>query len=219
MPTRAHALKGDRSVDSRRAPRLRLIPGTDAVSDEDLMLRYRDGDASAFDALVQRHRGRVFGYLRRMGLRPARADELVADVFLKLHRAAPRYEVSAKFTTFLYTIAYRAALNAREKAHHQLDRPIGDSGDLDGRHSAPTLGSDPERSLAVKRAFAAVDRELQALPEGHRAAFVLYYKQGLGCGEIADALGISSAEAKGRLAYARKLLRSRLDRLLEERRD
>ncbi len=208
-------------MDPRRAPHLRLVPGTDAVSDEDLMLRYRDGDTSAFDALVQRHRGRVFGYLRRMGLRPARADELVADVFLKLHRAAPRYEVSAKFTTFLYTITYRAALNAREKAHHQLDRSVGDSGDLEARHAepAPALHGDPERALAVKRAFAAVDRELLTLPEGHRAAFVLYYKQGLGCSEVAEALGISSAEAKGRLAYARKLLRSRLDRLLEERRD
>ena len=57
---------------------------------------------------------------------------------------------------------------------------------------------------------ALLDEELAKLSEEHRTAFTLYYGQGLSCADVAAALQISPAEAKGRLAYARKLLRNRL---------
>lgn len=197
-------------------PRLRLASDLAARSDEDLMCAYRDGDVAAFDVLVQRHKGRVFGFLRRQGFAGPRAEELVADVFLKVHRAAPRYEPTAKFTTWLYTVTYRAGLNARDKAAHQLDRGVGGAAELElhGASQAPS----PERQLAARKQLAAVERELAELPDKHRTVFVLYYREGLSCAELADVLDITPAEAKGRLAYARKLLRARLQPLLAERR-
>ncbi len=183
------------------------------------MGRYRDGEPAAFDILVRRHRRSVLSFLHRTVGDGTRAEELLGDVFLKLHRAAPRYEPSAKFTTYLYTVAYRAALNARDKARHQLDSGVGGDAELE-RHAGSALATgsrDPEQRLADKQAIDALDRELAALSEGHRATFVLYYQQQMSCAEVAACLGITAAEAKGRLAYARKLLRTRLTALARER--
>lgn len=199
--------------------RLRVVGSLAELPDEELMLRYRDGETAAFDVLVLRHRDALFAFIRRVVQDAARAEEVLSDVFLKLHRASPRYEVKAKFRTYLYTIAWRAALNAAEKARHKLDSAVGGDAQLpaDPRSHVAALATDPERSVIVGRQLAALERELARLPEAHRAAFVLYYRQGLSCAEVAEALSITPAEAKGRLAYARKLLRDRLQPLLQGR--
>lgn len=188
---------------------LRLVADTEALhgmSDEDLMMGHRDGDSDCFEVLVDRYRGRIFSFLMRMGFRSARAEELAADVFLKLHRAAPRYQPSAKFSTYLYTVARRAGLNAHDRLSARLEVATGGH-ELD---QCPAPYVDAERQLAGKRSVALLDEELAKLSEEHRAAFTLYYGQGLSCADVAAALQISPAEAKGRLAYARKLLRHRL---------
>lgn len=205
--------------DATPCSHLRLVSDLSELPDETLMERYRDGDVAAFDVLVRRHRRPVLGFLRRLVPSATRAEELLGDVFLKLHRAAPRYEPTARFTTYLYTVAYRAALNARDKARHQLDSSVGGDAELEARSSVdrPTsLPQDPERAVQVREAMALLDRELATLPEAHRAAFVLYYQHDLSCAELASCLEISPAEAKGRLAYARKLLRTRLAPLLAD---
>jgi len=190
-------------------PRLRLVAAGESLrglADEELMTRHRDGHPGCFDVLVERYRAKIFGFLMRMGFQAAQAEELAADVFLKIHRAAPRYEPTAKFTTFLYTVARRRGLNARDRMSHRMEIAAGGH-ELD---SGPSGGVDAERQLAAKRSVALLQTELARLPEEHQAAFVLYYGEGLSCADIATTLSISPAEAKGRLAYARKLLRQRL---------
>jgi len=202
-------LNGDRN----RAGHLRLVGSIEELSDEELMARYRDGEVAAFDVLVRRHRGPLMAFIGRMVRNPARAEELLGDVFLKVHRAAPRYEPTAKLTTYLYTVAYRASLNALDRERHRRD-PVR-TGELEP--VMPTgPAHDPERAVATGEALDALERELAALPDAHRAAFLLYYRQGLDCAAVAECLGITAAEAKGRLAYARKLLRQRLAPMLEE---
>ena len=170
------------------------------------MERHRDGIPGCFDVLVERYKRKLFGFLRRMGFTPARAEELTADVFFKVHKAAPRYQPTAKFSTYVYTVARRAGLNAQDRMAHRLEVAAGGH-EMD---LGPGRTIDVERQLAAKRSVALLERELARLPEGHRAAFSLYYGDGFSCAAVADVLGISPAEAKGRLAYARKLLRQRL---------
>jgi RNA polymerase sigma-70 factor (ECF subfamily) len=199
--------------ETRPRRHLRVVPDLSSLSDEDLMCRYRDGDVAAFDGLVHRYRGPLNRYLLRLTGDRTRAEELVADVFLKIHRAAPRYEPTAKFSTYLYTVAYRAGLNHRSRMSHRRDFGAGGSFELEQHQQADLQGpsiDNPERAVRVKRDLAALEAELDRLPDAHRAAFVLYYVRGMSCAEIATTLDISSDEAKGRLAYARKLLRSRL---------
>ncbi|MCP4868330.1 MAG: sigma-70 family RNA polymerase sigma factor [Proteobacteria bacterium] len=192
---------------------MRLVDSIEEMADEDLMVRYRAGQTEAFDVIVRRHRGPLMAFIRRMVRDAARAEELLGDVFLKVHRAAPRYEPTAKLTTYLYTVAYRACLNALDREKHRVDHPA--TGDFEAvKPTGPR--HDPERNVATGEALAALERELGSLADGHRAAFLLYYRQGLSCAEVAACLEITPAEAKGRLAYARKLLRQRLAPMLEE---
>lgn len=170
------------------------------------MERHRDGHEGCFDILVERYKTKMVNFIRRMGFPASRAEELAADVFLKVHRAAPRYQPTAKFTTFLYTVARRRGLNAKDRMSHRLEIAAGGH-ELD---MGPGPSIDVDRRLAAKRSVALLELELERLPDGHRDAFALYYGQGLSCAEIADVLSISAAEVKGRLAYSRKLLRQRL---------
>jgi RNA polymerase sigma-70 factor (ECF subfamily) len=189
--------------------RLRLVAdgaALQALSDEELMLRHRDGHPGCFDLLVQRHGRRTQQFLIRMGFPPSRAEEIAADVFLKVHRAAPRYEASAKFTTFLYTVARRAGMNARNRASSRLEVAAGGL-EMDEGPAPPV---DLDAALGARRSVALLQAELNRLPPEHQDAFALYYGQGLSCTEVAQTLQITPAEAKGRLAYARKLLRQRL---------
>jgi RNA polymerase sigma-70 factor (ECF subfamily) len=181
------------------------------------MLRYRDGQAAAFDVLVLRHRRRIYSFLLRRVRNPARAEELLSDVFLKLHRAAPRYSPEARFTTYLYTIAYRASLNAQARQRNRPDQGVGGTEELDaiGSIDGAAGTASPDRVLRSQRAVARLDHEIAQLPEGQQAAFILYYRQGLSCAEAAECLGLSAAEVKGRLAYARKLLRERMAEFLD----
>ena len=72
--------------------------------DVKLMLRLKDGDESAFETLVERHRTRVINTVYRFTGQRDIAEDLAQDVFISLYRAAPRYEPRAKFTTYLYRI-------------------------------------------------------------------------------------------------------------------
>src|ERR1700747_25634 len=76
-----------------------------APSDEELMLAYAAGDPSAFDALYARHKGGVYRYLARQCRQAGIADELFQDVWMNLIRVRASYAPTAKFTTWLYTLA------------------------------------------------------------------------------------------------------------------
>src|SRR5690554_5607341 len=89
--------KAAQSVEDAAAPKDR--------SDEQLMLAYAGGDMAAFEELVGRHERALFYYILRSCGRTELAEEILQEVFLKVIKASDRYEPSAKFTTWVYTIA------------------------------------------------------------------------------------------------------------------
>jgi len=76
------------------------------AGDEQLMLAYREGDAGAFEQLYQRHKGRLFRFVLRSIRDRAIAEELYQEIWMRAIEARGRYEVQAKFTTWIYTIAH-----------------------------------------------------------------------------------------------------------------
>jgi RNA polymerase sigma-70 factor (ECF subfamily) len=175
-------------------------------SDEDLMLAYRAGEASAFDALYARHRGGVFRYLRRQAGNAAIAEELFQDVWLKLIDARASYEPRAKFTTWLFTIAHNRLMDhfrARSRAAlvSYEDNPIDDVAAETPR---------PEEWLARKQDAALLLQALEALPAAQREAFLLQQEGELSLEEIAAVTGVNRETAKSRLRYAMVKLRAEL---------
>src|SRR5271169_3582348 len=93
---------------------------TDASeSDQALMGRYARGDAAAFDALYRRHEMRVWRYLVRHVGNRSTADELMQEVWFAVARDAPRYRPSARFTTWLFTIAHNRMIDSMRTSRRQ----------------------------------------------------------------------------------------------------
>jgi RNA polymerase sigma-70 factor (ECF subfamily) len=76
-----------------------------------LMLRAKEGDSAAFEALFQKYHDKLVRYLFHRVLDHAVAEDLAQDTFLRVYCARERYEATAKFTSWLYQIAVRVAIN------------------------------------------------------------------------------------------------------------
>lgn len=177
------------------------------------MLRYRGGDAGAFDELYGRHKGPVFRYLRRQTGNPAVAEELFQDVWMRIINARAEYEVRARFTTWLYTIAHNRLLDHLRGAGRAVltsfDEMI-EKDALDTVVAFPAADPPPERALERKELAARLLAALEALPAPQREAFVLQQEAGLTVEQIAHATGVERETAKSRLRYALAKLRASL---------
>jgi RNA polymerase sigma-70 factor, ECF subfamily len=174
--------------------------------DEELMLRFGGGDASAFDALYSRHRSAVFRYLLRQCGNRAAAEELFQDIWMNLVQARGRYKVEAKFSTYLYTLAHNRLMDhfRRRKgvALVSLDQDEDDPLELP---ASATL--QPERAAESREQAARLLALVDALPAAQREAFLLQEEGGLSLEEIAQVTGSNREAVKSRLRYALNKLR------------
>lgn len=187
-----------------------------ARSDAELMLRVKDGDEESFANLLSKHRDPVINYLYRMVQNAAVAEELAQDVFLRVYRARSTYEPKAKFTTWLYRIATRVALNYLRdgrvaRASVPLDGPTGEP--IRELYSArPAVATVEDRLVADVRAQE-IRSAILALPEKQRAAVILHKYQELDYRAIAASLDCSESAVKSLLFRAYETLRGRLAHL------
>lgn len=186
-------------------------------SDEDLMDGFRQGEADAFEVLVTRHSRGLYNYLLRSVHAPARAEELLQEVLLRVIRSKDRYRRSARFTTWVYTIARNLCVDesrrARFRDHESLDAPLRGRGTRDGsmpllatlatEEPGPDLGADSPRLRA--RLNGAVLR----LPVDQREVFLMRLMAGMSFREIGETVGAPENTVKSRMRYA-------LDKLREE---
>src|ERR1700689_756103 len=89
-------------------------------SDEALMVRYARGDVAAFELLYRRHEMRIWRYLERNVRNRATADDLMQEVWFAVARDAARYEPTARFTTWLFTIAHNRMIDSIRTSRPQL---------------------------------------------------------------------------------------------------
>jgi RNA polymerase sigma-70 factor (ECF subfamily) len=183
----------------------------DGESDEALMARYGRGDAAAFDLLYRRHEMRVWRYLERNVGNRATADELMQEVWFAVARDAARYRPSARFTTWLFTIAHNRMIDSirTSRRHTSLDT-LG----FEAESVVEQLTSDPSAgplAAAVARDQAgALVRAFEKLPGEQREAFLLQIEGDLSVEEIAAITDSSFETTKSRLRYARSKLRELL---------
>src|SRR5436309_7486923 len=144
-----------------------------------LMLRVRDqDDAAAFGDLVDRYQHRLVGVMHHLTGRADDAEDLAQEVFLRVYRTRRRYHPTAKFSTWLFTIANNLALNALRSRQRKPVVPLNvrDSGPL-GPRPAEQLVRDrhnqPGDRLQQQELAAIVQEALEGLNERQRAAVVL----------------------------------------------
>ena len=180
-------------------------------TDETLMLAYRDGDGAAFEVLYARHRGSLFRYLLHQCGQRELADELFQEIWMSVIRARSGYEVSAKFTTWLFRIATHLALNAlRDGKNERLqERLDDDSGDMPVRQVSDHRPSVEQR-MVYQAKLDEVRRAIAALPEKQRAAVLMHKYEEMEYSQIAKVLSCSESAVKSLLFRAYETLRARL---------
>lgn len=174
------------------------------------MLAYRDGEASAFEALYARHRSRLFRYLLHQCGQREQADELFQEIWMSVIRARSGYEVTAKFTTWLYRIAHNRLIDGF-RARGRLAEFEVDTGDAADAPDFPAPASEqPQQLLERAQLGGRLLAAIGSLPAPQREAFLLAAEGGLTVEEIAHATGSGFETAKSRLRYAYARLRSEL---------
>ncbi len=176
------------------------------MSDGEIIARVRAGDTAAFAGLVRRHQDRVYGMALRTTGKPEDAEDLAQDVFLSVFRGLAGFKGDARFTTWLYRIAWNRCADwlRRNRKPGRRTVPLEEADDVaDGRTdpSAETVGRDERRRLR---------RALDGLDERYRSVIELAGVQGLSYAEVGAALGLPVKTVETRLYRARRRLRERL---------
>lgn len=194
------------AVNWRRATVTRGEPGS-AESDEALVARAVLGDDGAFTVLVDRHRDRVFQFLRftLLGDR-AEAEDAAQETFLQVHRALRSFQGRSSFRTWLYGVARNVSRHCGSPAARRADAQADEEALLD----VPDHSPDPLARLEQLQIQHAVRDAIDTLSPFHRAVVFLRDIDGRSYEEIAAALGVPVGTVRSRLHNARARLAERL---------
>ena len=185
-------------------------PDPDAV----LMLRVKRGDREAFELLVDKYKQPVTNLIYRTLGDATEAEDLAQNVFVQVYKSAHRYQVSAKFTTWLFTIARNLCLNEiRRRSRHpadSLDAPHPEHEDQPLRQFEDVKTFSPPDALLHGELEQKIQQALSELPENQRLAILLCRQDELSYEDIARVLGCSLSATKSLIHRGRETLKQKL---------
>jgi RNA polymerase sigma-70 factor, ECF subfamily len=193
--------------------------------DESLMLAHGAGSEAAFDELVRRHQRGVLNFVYRMVQNRQIAEELTQEVFVALVKNGQRYQPTAKFTTYLYTIASNIVSKEwlRRKRRPRLfsisqmwgRNKHGEENPFDPLEHAGDAKQDTLAAFQRGEISEAVNAALMHLPEHQREAFVLRRFRDMPYDEIAATTNTPVGTIKSRVVRAERALRPLLAKFRE----
>jgi RNA polymerase sigma-70 factor (ECF subfamily) len=182
--------------------------------DAALMLRVKQGDTAAFTALVEKYKQPVMNLAARTLRDQTEAEDLAQNVFVQVFKSAARYQTTAKFSTWLYTIARNLCLNEiRRRSRHpaeSLDAPHPDQEDQPKHQFEDTKNFSPPEKLLQGELVIKIEEAIAALPENQRTALLLCRQDELSYEEISEVLGCSLSATKSLIHRGRETLKERL---------
>jgi RNA polymerase sigma-70 factor, ECF subfamily len=176
------------------------------VGDGYLVARARDGYLDAYEMLVQRHSAMAYRVALRLCGNHHDAQDIAQDALIAAWENLARFKADSSFSTWLYQIVTRRALN---KITRGRSADLTDLLDLVDPVADPGTGpaAQAERNLAGE----AVAGALAALPLPQRAVVVLHHFEGLSYAEVADVTGSSVPAVRSHLFRARRTLGKKLE--------
>ena len=191
----------------------------DEGNEEDLalMAKVACGDEDAFAKIVAKHQHAVLGTVAKMTNQSSDTEDIAQQVFIRLWKSAERYQPTAKFTTFLFTITRNLVFNATRKKSGKNQYSF-DALEGKWRQSIEDKSSDsrPDKLIEQTELRQIIDQAISSLPEKQRLAVVLRRYEKMPYEEIAETLGISVPAVKSQLFRARTALRDSLGKYLKE---
>ena len=182
-----------------------------------LMMQVRQGNANAFEQLVEKHQTRLVMVLEHLVGDRSLAEDLAQDVFLRVYKARKRYSPTAKFSTWLYTITHNVASNAIRKStrRKEVNLTASPSGSIPVR-PLDSLAKDksslmPTRLAGQREMESVVEQAIQSLNPRQRMALLLSKYEGLSYNEIAESMELTPQAVKSLLSRARTNLKDALE--------
>ena len=169
-------------------------------TDEEIAALVQKGDIQAFSILVQRYEAKMLRYARKFINGSGEEEDAVQEVFLKAYENIQSFDITRKFSTWLYRIAHNQFVNVLKKRHRL---PL--FFDLDTFF--PHIGKDINEEIDRKDMRKALDKCLKELDFKYREIITLYYFEELNYKEIAEVLHIPVSTVGVRLKRARKILK------------
>lgn len=187
-------------------------------TDEALMLAFARGNMNAFEQLYDRHETGVWRFVFRSVQNQAVADDLVQELWFAVARTAASYEPTAKFKTWLFTMARNRVIDhARTAKNHTSIDAENDDGESVFSDLAADSRLGPLRQVTSREQAKALLNAIEQLPADQREAFLLQAEGDMSVDDIAAATGVSFETAKSRLRYARNKLKELLADFAEVR--
>ena len=194
--------------------RITFVTGKFSDPDAALMLRVKQGDMDAFEELVEKYKQPVMNIVYRTVPDATEAEDIAQHVFVQVYKSAHRYEISAKFSTWLFTIARNLSLNEiRRRSRHpadSLDQHFADEEEHGERQINDVKGFGPPDALLQQELQEKIDEALADLPENQRVALELCRQEDVSYEEIAKILDCSLSATKSIIHRAREVLKERL---------
>ncbi|WP_024772189.1 RNA polymerase sigma factor [Aquimarina macrocephali] len=173
-------------------------------SDQYYINQVLEGQVNAFSVLVARYQGLVYTVVYRMIKNKEQAEEVAQDSFIKAYKSLSNYRGDAKFSTWLYTIAYRKSLDAIKASKRMITSELIEEiseGEME-------LVGDALNYLQVKERKKIISDSIMRLPEDEAAIITLYYFEEKSVKEIVEIVNLTADNVKIKLYRSRKKLYS-----------
>lgn len=172
-----------------------------------LIKKTLDGDTNAFGSLVKRYQDYIFNVVIKMLRNREEAEEISQDTFIKAYEVLASFKGEAKFSTWLFKIAYRKSLDRIKKNKRsstlELVENLTEDVSLDFENGLAIM-LEEERKEIIKNC-------ILKLPEIEAAIITLYYYEEQSVKEIAEITNLSQDNIKVKLHRSRKLLFTSLE--------
>lgn len=186
----------------------------DRLDEPDFLQKLREGDPAAFHELIETMKDRVYNLTMRLIRNADDAEEVVQEAFMTIYDKIGTFQGRSKLSTWIYAIAYNAALN-RIKKNKNLSVTFEDENALNFEQSWTrnknvvfNIGSDDP--VLQKEMQEKLEEAIESLPEGYREIFILKEIENMSVKDVAEIFGINPGAVKTRLHRARLFLRAKL---------
>ncbi len=181
----------------------------DKVRENQLISQAKQGKRDAMERLIKLHQNRLYAFIWRIVRNDSDAEDICQEAFLRAFSSLKDFKEEYRFSTWLFTIGYRLAINhikhCSAMAGFDFSNVSSSSSDV---QNPEQIAIQSEQATNLKKV---IWSEVDKLSVFQRAVMMMFYREGLSCQEISDALDIPVATVKSHLHRGRDKLRKRLE--------
>jgi RNA polymerase sigma-70 factor (ECF subfamily) len=194
--------------------------GLPVAEEKRLIAAAQKGCAQSARRLIETHQDRLYAFVYRMVRHSHDSEEICQEAFLRAFSALPGFDFQYRFSTWLFTIAFRLCLNQmrrRKEYSGDVDFSVMESSHRQSGDAPPAADEAIANSDEARRLKRLIWDSVEQLPPQQRATVLLFYREQMGCQEIGRVLGMPAATVKSHLHRARARLREGLaDKVSED---